>query len=99
MMLASEGVYGKSKHWLWLPVVLGALIFAGGAVARAAGAPAHPPPLQSHASGPAVPCSTLSFAPPVTYTTGTRPRSATTGDFNHDTHIDLVVTNYSANSV
>lgn len=44
-------------------------------------------------------CGTVTFAPPVTYAANTRPRSATIGLLNSDNNLDLVVTNYSANSV
>ncbi len=48
---------------------------------------------------PRVPCDPVSFATPVRYTIGTRPRSAAMGDFNRDGHLDIVVTDYSGNSV
>jgi hypothetical protein len=51
------------------------------------------------ASVPYTLCGTLSFASPVTYTAATRPRSSTAGYLNGDANLDLVVTDYSANSV
>lgn len=50
-------------------------------------------------AAPRVPCDPISFATPVTYPIGNRPRSAGHGDFNGDGHPDIVVTNYSGNSV
>src|SRR5438067_877480 len=85
--------------WLLLAVLalalLGCLTFSASAVAR----PAPQYDSISSSKPPATPCGSLSFAPPVTYTISTRPRSATSGDFNRDSKIDLVVTDYSANSV
>jgi hypothetical protein len=100
-MLVSLRAHG---HWLLFAttalVLLSCLLLGASAVAR---------PL-SHSSYlalaqhvvPSVPytiCGTLSFASPVTYTANTRPRSSTTGYLNGDSNLDLVVTDYSANSV
>ena len=43
--------------------------------------------------------ATVSFQSAVNYSTGTNPRSVTTGDFNADGKLDLAVANYSSSTV
>jgi hypothetical protein len=43
--------------------------------------------------------SPISFGPPQTYTVGDYPRSVATGDFNGDSKLDLVVTNYTDSTI
>src|SRR5205814_2226448 len=54
---------------------------------------------RSHSPAPGTPCGSISFAPPVTYYVGIRPRSAAGGDFNRDSHPDVVVSDYSSRTV
>src|SRR5205823_1700188 len=48
---------------------------------------------------PRVLCEPISFGTPTNYATGRTPRGAATADFNRDGHHDMVVTNYSGNSM
>src|SRR5205823_2597956 len=92
------------SHWLLFAitslVLLCCLLFGAAAVARPL---SHREYLSSaERVAPSVPytmCGTLTFASPVTYTANTRPRSSTTGYLNGDSNLDLIVTDYSANSV
>src|SRR5947209_7122609 len=97
----SVAAYASRRWWLLLTmltlVLLGCL--ALGTSAAAWPAPANTASLVSPATTPYTTCSTLSFAPPVLYPVGTRPRSASMGDFNRDSYLDLVVTDYSSRTV
>src|SRR5947207_14637442 len=90
----SADAYTSKGLWLFLSVMALALLgcLALGTSAAARPAPANTASLTSPATTPYTTCSTLSFAPPVLYPVGTRPRSASMGDFNRDTYPDLVVT-------
>ena len=47
----------------------------------------------------AAPCSSPSFAAPVNYASGNRPRRITTGDVNRDNILDLMTANENSNSI
>jgi hypothetical protein len=89
----------RTGAWWRLPAILALALL--GYMALSASAVARPAPYgrATAAAAPGVPCSSISFATPVTYYVGTRPRSATGGDFNRDNNPDVVVSDYSSRTV
>ena len=89
----------RRNGW-WLLLTLFAFALLGGMSFGTSRRPTLPRrAIISFATQPYTQCGSLSFSPPITYSTEIRPRSATTGDFNHDGHPDLVITDYSFGSI